>query len=204
MALCESVSVEIKSDIIYNISAHAKQRYAERIMGKEDIDVNRFVTLNEDKIKTDINKLIQYGELIYTGKQSQKDGKGNVVDVYLKDCWVILADGRVKNVITLYKIDLGLDEEFNKAYVSKMMEKLNDCKENLESVRQKVQTESNTYREMIADAEAQIKEYRGMIKNLEELCVGYKTIIDNNCVKVSQTNKDVVDVLNTLIGKKEF
>ncbi len=194
----------IENAITYNISAHAKTRYAERIMGKEDIDVNRFVTLNEDKIKTDINKLIQYGQLIYTGKQSQKDNKGNVVDVYLKDCWVVLADNKAKNVITLYKIDLGLDDEFNKAYVSKMVEKLNVNKEVLESVQQQVREESNTYREMINNAETQIKEYRGMIKNLEELSIGYKTVIDNNHVKVAQANKDVVDVLNTLIGKKEF
>lgn len=193
-----------ENKIEYNISAHAKQRYAERIMGKEDIDVNRFVTLNEDKIKTDINKLIQYGELIFTGKQTNKDNKGSMVDVYLRDCWIVLADSRIKNVITLYKIDLGLDDEFNKAYISKMMEKLNANKEVLESVQQQVQTESNTYREMIKDAETQIKEYRGMIKNLEELCVGYKTIIDNNVVKVAQANKDVVEVLNTLIGKREF
>ena len=194
----------VENVITYNISAHAKTRYAERIMGKEDSDVNRFVALYEDKIKTDINKLISYGDLIFTGKQSQKDGKGNIVDVYLKDCWVVLADSRAKNVITLYKIDLGLDEEFNKIYVSKMVEKLNANKEVLESVQQQVQIESNTYREMISNAETQIKEYRGMIKNLEELCVGYKTIIDNNIVKVAQANKDVVDVLNTLIGRKEF
>lgn len=193
-----------ENKIEYNISAHAKQRYAERIMGKEDTDVNRFVTLNENKIKTDINKLIQYGQLIYTGKQSQKDGKGNIVDVFLKDCWVVIADSRIKNVITLYKIDLGLDDEFNKAYISKMMEKLNANKETLENTKQRVQTESNTYREMINDAEAQIKEYRGMIKNLEELSIGYKTVIDNNCVKIAQANRDVVDVLNTLIGKREF
>ena len=188
----------------YNISKHASERYAERIMGKENVDVNRFVALNEDKIKIDINKLISYGELIYTGKQSQKDGKGNVIDVYLKDCWVVLVDSRAKNVVTIYKIDLGLDDEFNKAYVSKMMEKLNANKDVLESVQQQVQQESNTYREMIGDAETQIKEYRGMIKNLEELCVAYKTVIDNNIVKVAQANKNVVDVLNTLIGKKEF
>ena len=193
-----------ENKIEYNISAHAKQRYAERIMGKEDTDVNRFVTLNENKIKTDINKLIQYGQLIYTGKQSQKDGNGNIVDVFLKDCWVVIADSRIKNVITLYKIDLGLDDEFNKAYISKMMEKLNANKETLENTKQQVQTESNTYREMINDAEAQIKEYRGMIKNLEELSIGYKTVIDNNCVKIAQANRDVVEVLNTLIGKKEF
>lgn len=195
----------VENVITYNISAHAKQRYAERIMGKEDnLDVNRFVTLNEEKIQTDINKLINYGELIYQGKQTQKDGKSNMIDVYLKDCWVVLADSRTKNVITLYKIDLGFDEEFNKLYVSKMMEKLNTYKEVLESTKQQVQTESNTYREMITDAEVQIKEYRGMIKNLEELCVGYKTIVDNNNVKIAQANKDVVDVVNTLIGKKTF
>ena len=194
----------VENVVTYNISKHASERYAERIMGKEDIDINRFVTLNEDKIKTDINKLIQYGTLIYTGKQFQKDNKGNIIDVYLKDCWVVLADNRTKNVITLYKIDLGLDDEFNKAYISKMMEKLNANKEVLESVQQQVQEESNTYREMINDAEVQIKEYRTMIKNLEELCTGYKTVIDNNHVKVAQANKDVADVVNTMIGKREF
>lgn len=192
-------------NIEYQISAHCKTRYAERIMGKEnEVDVNRFITLNEEKIKTDIHKLIHYGELIYTGKQSQKDGKGNVIDVYLKDCWVVLVDGRAKNVVTLYKIDLGLDEEFNKAYVSKMLEKLNANKEVLENTKQQVQAESNMYREMLNDAETQIKECRTMIKNLEELSVGYKIIIDNNNVKVTQANKDVAEVVNTMIGKKEF
>lgn len=189
----------------YKISAHAKQRYAERIMGKEDnIDINQFVTLNEDKIRTDINKLIQYSETIYTGKQSQKDGKGNVVDVHLKDTWIILVDGKAKTVITLYKIDLGLDDEFNKNYVSKMIDKLNSQKANLEQTKLDVKSESDTYREMINDAESQIKEYRSMIKNLEELCVGYKSIIDNNYVRVSQANREVAEIINTLINKREF
>lgn len=189
----------------YKISRHASERYAERIMGKEDIvDVNRFVTLNEEKIKTDINKMISYGELIYSGKQTQKDGKGNIIDVYLKDCWVVLVDNKSNNVITLYKIDLGLDDEFNESYISKMTEKLNASKETLENVQQQVEAESNTYKEMIKDAEFQIKEYRTMINNLEELCTGYKTIIDNNSVKVAQANRDVADIVNTLINKREF
>ena len=32
--------------------------------------------------------------MIYTGRQSQKDGKGNVLDVYLKDAWVVLVDNK--------------------------------------------------------------------------------------------------------------
>lgn len=194
-----------ESVIKYTISNHCKTRYAERIMGKDDnIDINRFITLNEEKIQTDISKMISYGELIYTGRQTQKDGKGNVVDVFLKDNWVILVDNRSKNVITLYRIDLGLDEEFNKIYVSKMMEKLNTYKDALKNTKQQTQEESNTYKEMIDEAEATIRDYKGMIKNLEGLCEGYKAIIENNNVKVAQANKDVADVVNTLIGKKEF
>lgn len=189
----------------YKISRHAQERYAERIMNKDTkYDVNRFIIDNEEKIKTDINKMITYGEMIYTGKQSQKDGKGKVVDVYLKDSWVVLADGKSEVVVTLYKIDLGLDDEFNKAYISKMMEKLNVDKEALENTKEQVQTESDMYEEMIDEAAAQINEYKSMIKNLEELCSGYRTVIDNNRVKVSQANRKVADTINTFINKREF
>ena len=49
----------VEETIEYKISDHAQKRYAERIIGKNDqIEVNRFVTENKDKIKTDINKMI--------------------------------------------------------------------------------------------------------------------------------------------------
>ena len=60
------------------------------------------------------------------------------------------------------------------------------------------------YKEMIDDAQAQINEYKSMIKNLEEMSAGYQSIIDNNRVKVSQANMEVANVVNTLIGKREF
>ena len=189
----------------YLISKHAQERYSERIMGKDDkLNINRFILDNKDKIKTDINKMITYGELIYRGKSVSKNSKNSVLDVYLKDCWVILADKSTELVITLYKIDLGLGDEFNKEYISKMLKKLNESKTKLEEVKLEVLNESNMYSEMISDAETQIKEYKSMIKNLEELCNGYKTIIDNNHVKETQANIDVADIVNALISKKEF
>lgn len=189
----------------YKISKHCKERYAERLLNKDNAnDINRFIVENEDKIKTDINKLISYGECIYVGKQSQKDGKGNVLNVYLKDTWVVLVDIKAEVVITLYKIDLGCGYEFNLQYISKMMEKLNKCNENLMQTKLEVETETVMYKEMIDDAQAQINEYKSMIKNLEEMSAGYQSIIDNNRVKVSQANMEVANVVNTLIGKREF
>ena len=191
--------------IEYKISNHVKQRYAERIMGKDNKnDVNRFVAENDLKIKQDIHKMVQYGELIYQGKQSQKDGKGNVLSVYLRDCWIVLVDSKSNVIVTLYKIDLGLDDDFNREYISKMMDKINESKRELEDVQLEVLKESNMYRELIDSTEAQINEYKTMIKNLEELCNGYATVISHNNVKISQANRKVADYVNSLVGKKEF
>ena len=188
----------------YTISNHAKQRYAERIMKKDETtEINRFINLNEDKIKTDINKMITYGEKIYTGIQVGQRNK-NPVDVYLKDCWVVLTDTRSFNVITLYKIDLGVDEEFNKLYVSKMKEKLDAAKANAAKVAETVEAENYIYKQTIEDAEMDIKNYKSIIKNLEEMCAGYATIVNTNVVKITQANLEVAEILNTLIGKKEF
>lgn len=189
----------------YKVSQHCEQRYAERLLGKDNKnDINKFIIENKDKINTDINKMISYGECIFVGKQSQKDGKGKVLNVYLKDTYVILVDVSSSVIVTLFKIDLGLDDDFNKTYISKMMDKLNESKAALENVQIEVLKESNMYREMIDDTEAQINEYKAMIKNLENLRDSYKGVIENNNVKVSKANRDVADCVNAMINKKEF
>lgn len=192
-------------NITYTVSKHAKERYTERIMEKATAnEINTFLVQNEDKVIGDINKMIQYGELIYTGKQTQKDGRNYNVEVFLNGLWVVITDVKSKNVITLYKINLGVDEEFNLEYVKRMMDKFNAAKENLEFVNMEVNKENDSYKTMIDQNIAQINEYKSYIKNLEELNAGYKTIIDNNAVKIKMADREVVDVLNKLIGKKEF
>lgn len=193
-------------EIEYKISKHCEERYAQRILNKEDANsINKFIVENKDKIKTDIHKMIQYGQCIYSGKQSQRDGKGNVIDVYLKDTWIVLVDSKIqKTVITLYKIDLGCGDDFNLQYIEKMMEKLNVKNQALEDARQHTDCENTMYRELLNEAQCQINEYRSLIKNLEDMISGYQLIIDNNKVSVSQANMEVAECINTLIGKKEF
>ena len=193
------------TDITYTVSKHAKERYAERIMERAtNNEIQTFVVQNEDKIIGDINKMIQYGELIYTGRQTQKDGRTYNVEVYLNGLWVVITDIKSKNVITLYKIDLGVDDEFNLEYVHRMMDKFNAAKENLEAATLEVEKENDSYKTMIDQNIALINEYKSYIKNLEELNAGYKTIVDNNAVKIKMAGTEVTDVLNKLIGKKEF
>lgn len=190
----------------YKISKHACERYAQRLLNKEDINsVNKFIATNEDKIKTDLNKMVSFGELLYIGKQSQKDGKGNVLNVYLKDTWIILVDVKAEVVVTIFRIDLGCDDEdFNLQYISKKKLMLDEKKKQLEEIQMEVAKESKMYKEMIEENCSQINEYKTMIKNMEGLNAGYQSVIDCNTVKISQANREVAEVLNSLIGKREF
>ena len=192
-------------NITYTVSKHAKERYTERIMDKATAnEINTFLVQNDDKIVNDINKMIQYSGLIYTGKQTQKDGRSYNVEVYLNGLWIIIVDLKSKNVITLYKIDLGVDDEFNQEYVRRMMDKFSAAKENVEFVTYEVEHENDSYESLIRQNTDTINEYKSYIKNLEELNAGYKTIIDNNNVKIRMADREAVEVLNKLIGKKEF
>ena len=192
-------------NITYTVSKHAKERYTERIMDKATAnEINTFLAQNDDKIVNDINKMIQYGGLIYTGKQTQKDGRNYNVEVYLNGLWIVIVDLKSKNVITLYRIDLGVDDDFNHEYVRRMMDKFNAAKENVELVTYEVEHENDSYESLIRQNTDTINEYKSYIKNLEELNTGYKTIIDNNNVKIRMADREAVEVLNKLIGKKEF
>lgn len=194
-------------DITYTISKHARERYAERIMEKDSAyDINKFIVDNEDKIVVDINKMIQYGTLIHCGKMYAKDGKqlNNNVEVHLNGLWIVLSDPKTHNVITLFKIDLGVDEEFHKLYTSKMMDKLNTAKHNLLKAKEEVIKENEDWRIKIVENTCQINEYKNYIKNLENLNAAYKSMMDNNSVMVSQQEQEIIHIINTMIGKKTF
>lgn len=85
-----------------------------------------------------------------------------------------------------------------------MKEIIDEKKKNLENAKIEVETISKVYKEMIDESIAQINQYKGFIKNLENMNEAYQSIIDNNIVKVSQANRELADVVNKLISKKEF
>lgn len=187
------------------ITKHAKERYAERIMEKTDPrDINLFISQNEEKIRTDIEKMMQYGTLLYSGKTTCGKSGSNPVNVYQNDLWILLEDSKTHDVITLYKIDLGLDEDFNKSFLDKMLERLQKANEEKEAVQFSVNTECETYRQLIKENEGSINQYRSHIKNLEALNADYKSVIDDLQVKNAVADQNIRDIIAKLIGKKEF
>ena len=186
------------------VSNHAKERYSERIMDKDNkADMLVFIQKNEQKIKEDIFKMITYGELLYSGKPTVDYNK-QPVDIFLKDTWVVIVDIAKQNVITLYSIDLGLGDEFNKQYIEKLLEKLKQAKERHEEALIGINTQIDTYNTIIKENVDQINEWRRIIKSLENQNQGYLEVIDNLRVENTAAERGVRDVISVMTGKKVF
>lgn len=195
----------IKDNI--NISQHAKERYAERIKRKTElIDINRFIIENEEKIVKDIKLMIQYAECIYIGKNTKKDRFGaiNTIAVYVKDTWVLIYDTSKNTLVTLFKIETGLDDDFNKLYTDKMIEKLKIMQKEAEDTKERVRQKNNELKIQIEEHNGLILEYKNYIKKLEEANNGYKAIMESNLIKVSQAEDDVEKIIDRLVSKNKL
>lgn len=187
-------------EIRYNITNHAVERYAERMAGKSDITNMRiYINEHKDDINERINKLINYGECIFEGKI--RDYPLN--RVYYKDRWVILVDPKTKNVITLYKIDLG-DEEVNELFANKLLNKIKQEQEVLCTVKEEADKQISEYKKVIDDNNHEIEYSKRLIKSLEETNEGYNILIKNANLNVEKQNKKITDLVETLIARKQF
>lgn len=185
-------------------SEHSKTRYAERIMDRNSkSDVAVYVAQNEQKIKEDIYKMIQYGELIYSGKSAHEFNK-QPVDIFLNGTWVVIVDVAKLNVVTLYSIDLGVGNDFNQEYIGMLTEKLNKAKETYNDICTGIKTQIETYSSIIKENTNQINEYKQIINNLQKQNQAYTDVIDSLEVDKTLAEKDVRDIIATMIGKKIF
>lgn len=185
------------------VTKHAMSRYAERIAGKDElIDINIYIAQNEDKIVEDINKMCEHSELIYTGKVGNRDN--NPVNVYLSGTWILLTDLTETKVITLYKVEFNVGEDFNKQFIQKILDKLAEDKKILEEKRAEINTEKSAYEQIIKDNEDMINEYRGTIKMLERNNADYRDAIESMNARCVAAELAVKRDIESLVMKKEF
>lgn len=187
------------------ISQHAKERFAQRIMNKNNkTEEATYIAAHEDRIRTDIMKMIQYGKLLYSGKPVTDIFNRQPVDIYLSGTYVIIVDSNKATVVTLYSIDLGVGAEMNEMYTGQLLQKLNDAKEHLQEVQQRIEEQNAIYRKLIEDNGAIMVEYRKIIKSLEEQNAAYKEIIQESEAQKFIAEQKVRNIVAVMIGKKVF
>lgn len=186
-----------------DISKHAKERYAQRIKNKDDhSDMAVFIANHEKDITDNINKMVKYGKKIYSGR-SIKDPKV-ITDIFVKDTWVVIVDKNKKLVVTLFKVDLKVDEEFTKEYIEKVLAKLDEAQEKYNKAQEDVLEKIEEYQELMKENTRVINEYRATVKSLEKQNELYKGLIQevNSTLKVSEN--ELLDCVTILTGNKSW
>ena len=186
-----------------NITKHAKERYAERIMGRDNkTDVAVFVAQHEQKIKGDIEKMIAYGKLVYEGKSLKQ--QNSKTQVWVKDLWVIIYDPEKDNVVTLYNIDLGIGEEYDKQFIEKALQQIEDAKAVYNEKAKSLKEELSQYNNTISDNEKQIANYKSIVKKLEAQNQSLRDLTSSMKANLEIADQEVKEKVMVLTGRKIF
>ena len=111
----------------FKFTDHVLLRYCERVKDKDSgTDAKQYFITNETRVREEIDKLYLSSELLYKGKLGATERP--CVELYgNKNGWVFIVDPKEFFIITLYKIDLEVDDEsFNQLYVEKAFQALRD------------------------------------------------------------------------------
>ena len=188
----------------YKLTDHVKQRYAERIIDKTNkTDIIAYVAENQNKIYQDIEKMVDYGVVLYTGA-SAVDYNKSLVQVILNGHWVVIVDPKQEKVVTLFEIDLGLGKEFNDEYINRLLEKLNAAKEKCEEKIKEIEQNVVDFNGIIDENEVKIREYKTFIKSLEQQNSNMAAIITEAKHNKLIAEQEVRDIIAIFCGKKVF
>lgn len=182
------------------------ERYAERVRGHDDkASITEYIANNEDKIKSDIQKMVEYGEEVYFGPGRESDrAKRHKIRLIIKDAWFLLLneDGAV---MTLYKKDFGIeDEDFNKQYAKKVIDEFARLKQEIEEAEIKAEDSLEQLNSKIDIEEDAIKSYRNAIKQREERLFGLKKERDAINIETTSTKDALRRFVNGILGKRVF
>ena len=150
-----------------NLTKHVKERFVERTMGYTDEqEIARYITLNEDILLERIMKLFDSSEKVYRGKIKDFE----TADTYInKQGWVFVIDYKKECIVTLYRIDLKVDdEELNRVFCEKMLAKINNMKQQSEEASAKAKETMEINKEELSNIEAQSKILNATLENLNK------------------------------------
>lgn len=166
---------------------HILERYVERTMNKIGNEMKSYLAQNDKFVKDKLLMLYNSAEFLWSGKIREH----NFTHFYVnKDGWIIVVDKEGKKLITVYKVDLELDSEFNKLYVARMKEKIRE-----------VNVELSTKLDEMNDKK---KENQITIENLQQENLEFKDKIEyNNAIINSLKQADEIALKEYNLLEKE-
>ena len=183
------------------ISDHARERYAERNKGREGhFDVKQYTAVNRDMIDSALSKMAEHATEVYKGPG--KDGKPIILLV--QGSWMLIC-GEDGTLITLFKRDLGIDDEKeNKRILGLQVEKIERLKQACADAAEKVKERREQLESEASDWDAKIIEWRKMAKDAEQLRDSLKETNRTLGVELAVAEAELEAYITELLGTKVF
>jgi len=183
------------------ISKHAIERYIERTMGKTGADLKLFIVQNEDRIIEQIQKLFDSATLLYEGRLKDH---GYAQSFLNKNGWVLVYDSKNDTIITIYKVDCGLDNEFNQMYVDKYRDKILTMLEELDNKNKSLKKDQEEMSEKISCNEQIISQFEQQINLLKKENTLDKDYMQLEREKINLFEKYIKSEIEKFIGNPFF
>jgi hypothetical protein len=191
-----------------NISEHARQRYVERVRGKDNRnDIAQFSVTNRDRIDEALRKMLGFGEEIYFGETiHSKNSKGETkkIHILISGSWFFLVS-EDNALITLYKKDFGFeDEAFNKSYVKRVVKEVERLNEVATEASAKEKGEREKLQHDVNETDAAISDLRRRIKTLEQENEARKELLKLMNADAREAQNDIKDFISNIVGTRLF
>lgn len=161
---------------------HVLERYVERIINKTGNEVKQFLAQNEEQVKKQILKIYEYSEPFWYGKIKEHNMTYFRIN---RDGWVLVIDKNKTKLITIYKVDLGLGNDFNKQYISEVINFVNNA-------NQEIENDKDLYSKSVVETKQNITELKEQ-NNLLQAQINN----NNNTIKLLEdTDKILLDKIS--------
>lgn len=185
-----------------DVTKHIIRRYAERIEGiKDEIEINRYVTMNFELIKERILKIYDYSTWIYRGQIGTDKTTANF---YVRDDIVLVGDSNETKLYTLYRIDFDFPPETNKLIVKDLMSAMKKLREDLEKTQKEVDSYVEERRYVVENCDQQMRNLRDQLEILEQRKRTAKDEIECKQGEILLINKKIDNYANKLCNSLEF
>lgn len=180
---------------------HVLERYVERTMNKTGNEVKQFLAQNEEQVRQQILKLFQSSEPFWYGKNKNHNYTYFRIN---KNGWLIVIDKNKTKLITLYKIDLGLGEDFNKQYIAEMKKLVKMKNEDIENEKIELDKKIEENTKTIEELKSQNSLLQSQIKINNETIEILEKTKDNELDKISFKEEELKEKIEKFVGAKIF
>ena len=183
------------------ITDHAAERYAERIADKEGrTDIKSYAIRNREKVEKDLRTMVERSECFYEGPGLDK----KPVKVCACGSWILVIS-MDDCLITLYKKDLGVDDEaLNVKVMEASIRKAKTLGAAVKAAEEEIAERRAGLDKEIRDCEAAMAEYRKLLKDYEKYKEDLSSERQSIMVKSQEARMELTGYMNDLLSQKLF